>query len=520
MRKDLIVNAKEERKRKQSFSLGDHLFPHHLPAQLFGNTSAVPSSLPGYETEYDQYLKYCVNYANAYALQHNLNSYTPVHLSSTHPMQASSSASSPLTSSSCSLPSSFAGNAFAGSRSCFLPCAPVSRINSSESISAVGGDDYASSSLAPNGCSQTLHGLSPTYQYELSSSFPNDSRYAFDSSSCDSFALDRSPAAPVVSESDSEAAPPSVSSDPGDASHLRLADLRLDAPASPQHFAATNNPNEFCAYNWKKRKIQVIEEEETEKENQLQLPRVGNCPLFPISSALSSQQSHSNINNGFGSSVSSLTRGLNSATEDESSDYQFNKIDAAEECDQCDVEPSELDTRQAKQQRFEEVLNAAARIMKNPDYKLARFDGSCSNQRLEALKWQFFGISKLSRAFHEITAYRRLSDAQKRALLMANCTDILMLSSAKYFNHQSKCWEIHMRLRPPTSASGAPALKMPVPVNVMDIGQHRELSQLYLQFMERVDRRWLQDDVLMTLVFIIALFRPDPQLDGKICHIS
>lgn len=185
-----------------------------------------------------------------------------------------------------------------------------------------------------------------------------------------------------------------------------------------------------------------------------------------------------------------------------------------------------------KNQRLEEILKVSKRVMKSPDYKLndckLNDENSISRSHLyllEALKWQFFGITKLCKAFQEITPYKQLNEVEKKQLLMANCTYILMLSSTKYYNFKNQVWDINVKLTNQSdnhenNQENNKKIKMSVPVQVMNTGSKKDLASFYIKFMELFDCNWLNDEILMTLTFVICLFYPDEKLIKKIHNIQ
>lgn len=98
---------------------------------------------------------------------------------------------------------------------------------------------------------------------------------------------------------------------------------------------------------------------------------------------------------------------------------------------------------------------------------------------------------------------------------MANCTYLLFLSAAKYYNFDTHSWDITVKL----SNEEDKRIKMPVSVEVMNNGS-KELASSYIKFMEIFDRNWLDDELLMTLIFVICLFTPDEKLVKKVNNIK
>lgn len=101
MNQNAIVNAKEERKRKQSINLYD--FPFNVAAlnslssapgsssSLYGVSNSFANNSFGFsaiQSEYDQYLQSCLNYANAYYLHNSMNGFNSNLLSSLKSSQA------------------------------------------------------------------------------------------------------------------------------------------------------------------------------------------------------------------------------------------------------------------------------------------------------------------------------------------------------------------------------------------------------------------------------------------------
>lgn len=470
--------------------------------------AAFPSDTNAYDRDYENYLAYCVRYANpssssspsSSSVATGYNIHSPI--GAIHPPAPSSSSSyssslmspSPAGSSiNFSSSSSMTLNGF--DRPCASSVSPLPHTTSAP-LSLPRSPLHLGQSMQMNSqhpVNQINARFASTHLYDSSSTdaLPTERFDRLDSSSCDSFPLDRSPGPVVTSESDCETW---IGSEAGQDRHIHH--NHLNQNHTHHHLGSTcpiTKDHQSISYNWKKRKLRVLTN--VEKENQLTL--------------LLGNQNDA----GFGDDTTSDDGDCSDCIQG-----CHGGSDCLAECGS-----NQIDARIAKRQRFDEILNAAARIMRSPSYRLDRLErlseGARHSQRLEALKWQFFGISKLSRAFLEIGAYRRLRDSQRRALLKANCTELLMLSSARYFDPQSECWRIHVRLHPSSSNASSPSMQLPVPVNVMDVGQAQELSQLYLRFMHQFDRRWLDDDVLMTLVFVIALFCPDARLCRQICHI-
>ena len=123
----------------------------------------------------------------------------------------------------------------------------------------------------------------------------------------------------------------------------------------------------------------------------------------------------------------------------------------------------------------------------------------------------------MCKAFEEITNYKRLDVMEKKHLLMANCTYLLFLSAAKYYNFRTTCWDITVKLN---NEEGDQRFKMPVSVQVMNNGSKKELATSYIKLMEIFDRAWLNDELLMTLIFVICLFTPDEKLVQKVNDIK
>lgn len=126
------------------------------------------------------------------------------------------------------------------------------------------------------------------------------------------------------------------------------------------------------------------------------------------------------------------------------------------------------------------------------------------------------GITKLCKAFEEISGYKRLDEMKKKHLLMANCTYLLFLSAAKYYNFRTLSWDITVKLN---NEEGDKRIKMPVSVEVMNNG-NKELASSYIKLMEMFDRNWLDDELLMTLIFVICLFTPDEKLVKQVNNIK
>ena len=106
---------------------------------------------------------------------------------------------------------------------------------------------------------------------------------------------------------------------------------------------------------------------------------------------------------------------------------------------------------------------------------------------------------------------------EKKHLLMANCTYLLFLSAAKYYNFRTTCWDITVKLN---NEEADRRIKMPVSVEVMNNGSKKELASSYIKLMEIFDRNWLDDELLMTLIFVICLFTPDEKLIKQVSNIK
>lgn len=100
---------------------------------------------------------------------------------------------------------------------------------------------------------------------------------------------------------------------------------------------------------------------------------------------------------------------------------------------------------------------------------------------------------------------------------MANCTYLLFLSAAKYYNFRTTSWDITVKLK---NNKEDKRIKMPVSVEVMNNGSKKELASSYIKFMEIFDRNWLEDELLMTLIYVICLFTPDEKLVKKVNNIK
>lgn len=585
MRQDLIVNAKEERKRKQSINLYDFQF-NPLNSVNASNLYSLSNSftnnnLPGFsaiQSEYDQYLQSCLNYANAYYMHNSMNELNT------------------------NLLNSLKANSYATTQSTARPSSSMDALNQLDTLNSLNSLNYSSpvnpflatsensnSSLDAAYLSKHLiGGRSPSqaaHSSTLSGSLPSSLSNTYlesvgtalrTSSTSDKLLRDERTAASFLTaaaaahQSDinqsSSSSPHNLSSHLANAQSGHLSGSTLSSPTSNyrlddclssqfmdkesrKQFTTffKHRPNEsdgeevsrqirklsFAAHNDDNAEDGFVDMYLSEFDkldlNKLDLNKTAR-PSFSPSSPSSSSSSVSSHTFTVNQPPSSSTLGQAKSTTKNNYNWKKRKIQylTDEEIEKENrkvfrtlVKQNQLN-QLVRRQRLDEILKASKRIMKQPDYKLndCKLNEANSISRdhlLEALKWQFFGITKLCKAFQEITAYKQLDETEKKYILMSNCTYILMLSSTKYYNFDTYSWDINVKLNNQESKR----MKMPVPVQVMNIsGSKKELASYYVKFMEIFDRTWLEDEILMSLIFVICLFTPDEKLIKKIHNIK
>lgn len=448
MNQNAIVNAKEDRKRKQSISLYDS-FPFNVAAlNSLSSATASQSSLynsftnssfgfSGSQSEYDQYLQFCLNYTNAYYLHNSMNGFNSNLLNSVknpnaYPGRDQSASQSTASGGFTSGPldagcldaltqldslnqlnyPSPANNPFLFQNENSNSSLDASAFLSSQ-LSRGGSNPHSGSSLATGTSStcaenQTLDGLSagylspqlnsvssPSAGHHLSSrlSGPLASQMTGhlqnQTTSVNSYRLDDRLSArfPNRKESGSSSSNRLIESDSEEA----------NSQSRKLSFATSNDDNAKDGFDRHLNDFDKID------FNKLDLNRT-NLPSF--SSSLSSSSSCSSLSSSY-TSPNNPANSLNPFDFEQTrllNNYNWKKrkiqylTDEEIEKENRKVFRTWARQNQLKKQQMEEICKASKRVMKMADYKMAdcklnEENAISRSHLLEALRWSFFGGS-------------------------------------------------------------------------------------------------------------------------------
>ena len=118
-----------------------------------------------------------------------------------------------------------------------------------------------------------------------------------------------------------------------------------------------------------------------------------------------------------------------------------------------------------------------------------------------ALHLQQFAVSKFINAFKFLPRFNQLCKEDQKRLLQPCCAELLLLRSTKHFDSLKEEWKVrsfskkteHIKLSLDNMKESEPSFRI-------------NLHDSYLKFCENVKREWREDDLFMTMVFVIVLF--------------
>ena len=126
---------------------------------------------------------------------------------------------------------------------------------------------------------------------------------------------------------------------------------------------------------------------------------------------------------------------------------------------------------------------------------------STKNSEMIALELQSFAVTKFIHAFKYLPKFNSLCKEDQKRLLQPCCAELLLLRSTKHFDSLKEEWEVN------SFSKKNEQIKLSFGIMKENNQSDGEgLYDTYLQFCENVKREWREDDLFMTMVFVIVLF--------------
>ena len=126
---------------------------------------------------------------------------------------------------------------------------------------------------------------------------------------------------------------------------------------------------------------------------------------------------------------------------------------------------------------------------------------STQNSEMIALELQSFAVTKFIHAFKYLPKFNSLCKEDQKRLLQPCCAELLLLRSTKHFDSLKEEWEVN------SFSKKDEQIKLSFEImkeNTQIDGEG--LYDTYLRFCENVKRKWREDDLFMTIIFVIVLF--------------
>lgn len=118
-----------------------------------------------------------------------------------------------------------------------------------------------------------------------------------------------------------------------------------------------------------------------------------------------------------------------------------------------------------------------------------------------ALQLQSFAVSKFTHAFSYLPKFNSLCKEDQKRLLKPCCAELLLLRSTKHFDSLNEQWAVNSW----TKKHEQIKLNFSIMKEKNQIINVR-ISEIYLKFCEVVKPSWREDDLFMTIIFVIVLF--------------
>lgn len=126
---------------------------------------------------------------------------------------------------------------------------------------------------------------------------------------------------------------------------------------------------------------------------------------------------------------------------------------------------------------------------------------STQNSEMIALELQSFAVTKFIHAFKYLPKFNSLCKEDQKRLLQPCCAELLLLRSTKHFDSLKEEWEVN------SFSKKNEQIKLSFEImKETNQSDGEGLYDTYLRFCENVKREWREDDLFMTMVFVIVLF--------------